>query len=102
VNESTYGSHDTINGFNAQQDKIDFSAISGLNSNAQHVTINFLTSTPNKIAGHTIDVVTSGGNTIVYTNATGSSENINGNHEDMQINLTGMVAMNSSDFILHH
>ncbi len=89
-------------GFNARQDKIDFSAISGLNSNAQHVTINFLTSTPNNIAGHTIDVVTSRGSTMVYANATGSSESISANHEDMQINLTGVAALNSSDFILHH
>jgi hypothetical protein len=102
VNQSTHSSYDTISGFNAHQDKIDFSAISGLNSNAQHVTMNFLTSTPTSIAGHTIDVVTSWGRTVVYANATGSSESISANHEDMQINLTGLVAMNSSDFFLHH
>jgi hypothetical protein len=102
VNQSTHSSYDTINEFNTKQDKIDFSAISGLNSNAQHVTINFLTSTPGSIAGHTIDVVTSRGSTIVYANATGSSESISSNHEDMQINLTGIIAPNSSDFILHH
>jgi hypothetical protein len=102
VNQSAYGSHDTIIGFNTSQDKIDFSAINGLNSNAQHVTINFLTSTPSNIAAHSIDVVASGGTTEVYANATGSSESIKHHQEDMQINLTGVVATNSSDFILHH
>jgi hypothetical protein len=102
VNQSTYSSYDTIIGFNTKQDKIDFSAINNLNSNAQHVTINFLTSTPSNIAAHTIDVVTSGGNTEVYANATASSESIKHHQEDMQINLTGVVAPNSSDFILHH
>jgi hypothetical protein len=102
VNQSTPSSHDTIIGFNASQDHIDFSAISGLNSNDQHVTINFLHSTPTSIAGHTIDVMTSGGSTEVYANATGSSESISSHQEDMQINLTGLIARNSSDFILHH
>jgi hypothetical protein len=102
VNQSTHSSYDTIDGFNTRHDKIDFSAISGLDSNAQHVTINFLTSSPTTIADHTIDVVTSRGSTVVYANATGSSESISANHEDMQINLTGVAALNSSDFILHH
>jgi hypothetical protein len=102
VNQSTYSSPDTIIGFNASQDKIDFSAISGLNSNANHVIINFLTSTPTSIAGHTIDVVASRGTTIVYANTTDSNESIKHHQEDMQINLTGVAAPNSSDFILHH
>jgi hypothetical protein len=104
MNQSPHMSPDTINAFNASQDKIDFSAISGLNSNAQSVTINFLTSTPTNIASHTIDVVTSGGNTVVYANATGSSESISGHHVnvDMQINLMGVTAPNSADFILYH
>jgi hypothetical protein len=102
VNQSTHSSPDTIIGFNTRHDKINFSAISGLDSNAQHVTINFLTSGPANLAGHTIDVVTSHGNTVVYANATGSSESISANYEDMQINLTGVTALNSSDFILHH
>ncbi len=102
VNQSTHSSPDTINGFNTHQDKIDFSAISGLNSNVHHVTMNFLTSTPTNIAGHTIDVVTSRGTTVVYADATGSSESISANHEDMQINLIWVAGVNSSDFILHH
>lgn len=46
VKQSTHSSHATIIGFSTSQDKIDFSAISGLNSNFQVLTINFLTSTP--------------------------------------------------------
>jgi hypothetical protein len=75
--------------------------LSGLNSNTQPVAINLLTSTPGNIAGHTIDVVTIGGNTVVYANASGSSESISTHHQDMQINLTG-VSPNLTDFILHH
>ncbi len=99
---STPSGADTISNFHVASDKIDFSAISGLNSNTQPVAINFLTSTPSNIAGHTIDVVTSGGNTVVYANASGSSESISAHHEDMQINLTGVTSPNLSDFILHH
>ena len=99
---STPATPDLITDFSHGADKIDFSAISGLNSNTQPVAINFLTSAPSNIAGHTIDVVTSGGNTVVYANASGSSESIGAHHEDMQINLTGVSGVNSSDFILHH
>jgi hypothetical protein len=100
--DSTPSAHDTITDFNVTNDKIDFSAISGLNSNIQPVAINLLTSTPGNIAGHTIDVVTIGGNTVVYTNTSGSSESISTHHEDMQINLTGVTSPTLSDFILHH
>jgi len=101
VNQSTHKSHDIIIGFNAIQDTIDLSAISGLNNNSQAVAVNFLSSTPSTIAGHTIDVVTSGGNTIVFANSTSLSESISGNFEGMQIKLLG-VDLHSADFILHH
>ena len=68
--------------------KIDFSAINGLNSNIQPVTVNVLTSTPIGIAGHTIDIVTTRGKTtitMVYGNAFGSSKLINGDHKDLVI-----------------
>jgi hypothetical protein len=61
-----------------------------------------LTSTPTSIAAHTIDVVPTGGNTVIYADASAKSETISNGHEDMQINLTGVTAPNSSDFILHH
>src|SRR5262245_37184194 len=69
ITDSTPSSHDTITNFNVASDKIDFSAISGLSSNVQPVSVNFLTSTPTSIAPHTIDVVTVGGNTVVYADA---------------------------------
>ena len=80
MNQSSHGSPDIINRFNTSQDTINFSVISGLNSKVQGVTINFLSSAPTSIAAHTIDVVTGGGNTIVYANATSSSESISGHH----------------------
>jgi Ca2+-binding RTX toxin-like protein len=100
--DSTASAHDTVTNFNVTSDKIDFSAISGLNSNTQPVTVNFLNSTPNSIAPHTIDVVTTGGNTVVYADASGKSETVSNGHEDMQINLTGVTSLTLSDFILHH
>ena len=57
--------------------------------------------TPASIAAHTIDVVTIGGNTTIYANASNASETLSNSHEDMQINLTGVSSMSSSDFILH-
>ena len=104
VNQSTHSGHDNIYAFNTSQDKIDFSAINGLNSNNQSVAINFLTSAPTSIAAHTIDVVISGGNAMVYANASGSTESISSFHGSvpMQIELVGVIAANLSDFILHH
>src|SRR5262249_22995275 len=102
ITDSTPSTHDTITNFNVASDKIDFSAISGLNSNTQPVTVSFLTATPSSIAPHTIDVVTVGGNTVVYANASGKAETISNGHEDMQINLTGVTSPTLSDFILHH
>ena len=99
--DSTPSAHDTITNFHVATDTIDFSAISGLNSSNQAVTINFLTATPTSIAPHTIDVVTIGANTTVYADASGKSESISANHQDMQINLSGVTAMSTSDFILH-
>jgi hypothetical protein len=96
---------DTITNFHPATDKIDFSAISGLDSNAQPVTVSFLTSTPMNINAHTIDVVTVSGSTTIYADATNKSEKITPmGHEDMKIGLTGvnLTSANSSDFILHH
>jgi Ca2+-binding RTX toxin-like protein len=100
--DSTPSAHDTVTNFNVASDKIDFSAIRGLNSNTQPVTSNFLTSTPTSIAAHTIDVLTIGGNTVVYADASGNTEAIGNGHEDMQIILTGVAHPTLSDFVLHH
>jgi hypothetical protein len=90
-------------GYNTIHNYLDFSAIPGLNSSTQRVAIHILKSTPSKIAGHTIDIVAIGGNTTLYANTTGSTENII-RHEnvDMQINFVGVSHMNALDFILHH
>jgi Ca2+-binding RTX toxin-like protein len=94
---------DTITDFVYNADKIDFSAISGLNSSVQSVAINVINgNAPANIAAHTIDIVVSGANTTIYANASGSSETINNNHEDMAISLTGVTKVSPSDFILHH
>jgi hypothetical protein len=46
-------------------------------------------------------VVISGGNAVIYANASGATETISNNHEDMQINLTGVTSLSASDFLLH-
>ena len=91
---------DTITDFTHGSDKIDLSAIAGLNSNTQAVSFNSLTSAPASVAAHTIDVVTSGGNTTIYANATAGSET--SSKADMEIMLTGVSSMSSTDFVLHH
>jgi Peptidase M10 serralysin C terminal len=95
------GAHfDTINDFTHNSDHIDFAAISGLNTGVQGVAFNSLTAAPGSIAAHTIDIVTSGGNTFVYANSTGVSESLV--TASMEIHLTGVTNVTSSDFILHH
>jgi Ca2+-binding RTX toxin-like protein len=96
------GKFDTISDFTHGMDKLDFSAFSGLNSSNQNVAINIITgAAPTSIAAHSIDVVISGGNAVLYANASGAVETISNNHEDMQINLIGVTSASALDFILH-
>lgn len=93
------GNFDTITNFAHNSDHIDFAAISGLNSTVQDVTFNLLTATPASLAAHTIDIVTSGGNTVVYANASGTPETLG--HVNMEIHLNNVINVHSTDFILH-
>ncbi|TWB88471.1 putative secreted protein (type I secretion substrate), partial [Bradyrhizobium macuxiense] len=103
TSDSTVASHDTITDFTHNADKFDFSAIAGLNSLNQNVSINIINgSAPVNLAAHTIDVVISGGNAVMYANASGASESISAGGEDMQINLLGISSLTVNDFILHH
>ena len=92
VTDSSPGStnYDTITDFAHASDHIDFSAIAGL------TTIISDTSAPATLAAHTIDIVTSGSNTVIYANSTGMMANA-----DMEIHLTGTTGVTSADFILH-
>ena len=87
------GKFDTILDFTHNSDKIDFSAITGLTAVAS------ATSTPGSIAAHTIEIVTIGGNTVIYANATNSSEVTTS--ADMEIHLTGVTNVLATD-IMHH
>ncbi|MEH2614350.1 glycoside hydrolase family 113 [Bradyrhizobium sp. AZCC 1693] len=86
------GNFDTILGFTHGSDKIDFSAITGL------ATVAPAGSAPPQIAAHTIEIVTSGGNTIIYANASNSSESLA--DVDMEIHLTGVSNLTSFDIVL--
>ena len=93
------GNFDTINGFTHNTDHLDFATISGLNSNVEAITVTSLVATPANIAAHTIDIVTTGGNTFIYANSTGASEAIAS--ADMEIHLPSVTGVTSADFILH-
>lgn len=97
------GLYDTITDFTHASDLIDFSAMSGLNDIIQ--TVHFISDTaaPTSLDAHTIDIVTSGGNTVIYANAGALPETVGVGADIMEIQLTsptGVVAQ--SDFILHH
>ena len=85
-------SFDIISDFIHGMDKIDFSAIAGLTA------VESATSAPPMIAAHTIEIVTAGGNTIIYANATSVAEAPAA--ADMEVHLTGVTNLTSSD-ILH-
>src|SRR5436190_4327140 len=86
------GHFDTITDFVHGTDKIDLTAIGG------PMNVVTATSTPATIAAHTIEIVASGGSTVVYVNASGASQSTSA--ADMEIHLTGVNNATSAD-ILH-
>ena len=94
------GNFDTITDFTPTSDHIDFAAISGLNNNVQPVNVQTVSSAPTTIAPHTIDVLTSGDQTIVYANASAFQQNIA--DADMEIHLANAPHITANDFILIH
>jgi Ca2+-binding RTX toxin-like protein len=104
VTDSTpSGGLDVISDFKQGEDndKFDFTAINGLNDNIQGVTIVSDTAVPTNLAAHTIDIVTSGADTMIYANASDAPEDVNTGADVMQIQLRGVSSVMSSDFILH-
>jgi hypothetical protein len=88
------GKFDTILDFTHGSDKLDFTAIAGLTKVAS------VASAPASIAAHTIEIVASGGNTVIYANASNSAESLS--VVDTEVHLTGVTNMTSSDILLHH
>jgi len=86
------GNFDTIKDFVSGTDHIDFSAIAGLQTAVFTTGI----AVPVTLAAHSIDIVTTGGNTVVYANSTDATA-----AADMEIRLTGITNLSQSDFILH-
>lgn len=87
------GNFDSITHFKHGSDKIDFSAITQLTKVAT------ATSTPSTIAANTIELVTTGGNTIIYANATGASQSTVA--ADMEVHLIGVTNVTAAD-VLHN
>ena len=79
------GNFDTITDFAPGVDKIDLSAIKGLTAVASAFSV------PATIAPNTIEIVTSGGNTVIYANATAVPEATGS--ADMEIHLTGVTGL---------
>jgi VCBS repeat-containing protein len=95
---NTAAGQDTIYNFNSSgssQDTIDFLAISQITGYQGH--LNDLSST---VAAHSVSWIESGGNTIVYANATGLAETQA--NADMKIILTGVnLGLSHDNFLLH-
>jgi Ca2+-binding RTX toxin-like protein len=89
---------DTISDFShAEGDTIDFSAIAGVTNYAGQLA-------GSTLAAHSVGWITSGGNTIVYVNDTANAETITAGATytaDMEIHVTGVTSLTSSDFLLH-
>jgi len=98
--QSDAGHFYTIPDFRGGVDHVDFAAISGLNSDNQTVSSHELTSTPASIAAHCIDIVTNNGDTTVYANASGATQEIS--NADIEIHLTQVADIRPTDFIIHH
>jgi Ca2+-binding RTX toxin-like protein len=89
VADSQPGNFDTITDFVHGIDKIDLSLIAGLTQVQASAIL------PQTIAAHTIQIVATGGNTIVYANTTSNSQTIAA--ADMEIHLTGLTNLSASD-----
>jgi Ca2+-binding RTX toxin-like protein len=86
------GNFDTIADFVHGTDKMDFRVIAGLTS------VVVAAGAPGSVAAHTIEVVFSGSNTVVYANASGRPESTGS--ADMEVHLTGVNSLTAGD-ILH-
>ncbi len=86
--------YDTIADFTSGSDKIDTSAIAGIT-----LVQGALQTAASAVNAHSIAWFTSGGTTIVYANASGSSETPGST--DMEIHLTNGTSLSSGDFAHH-
>ena len=93
------GHIDTITNFAHNSDHFDFVPSSGLTSAVHDLTFNSLTADPVSLAVHTIDIMTSGGNTGFHGNASGAPEPLA--HVDVEGHLANVTNVHSTDFILH-
>ncbi|MEJ2376012.1 MAG: hypothetical protein P8Y71_11555 [Pseudolabrys sp.] len=94
------GNFDTVTDFAANLDHLDFAAIAGLNSDNQAINVHTASSSPVSIAAHTIDILASAGETVIFANASDTAQAVDA--IDMEIHLAGGSQVASNDFILHH
>ena len=98
INNSRAGAGhlDTITDFAPSHDELNFSAITGITD------IQGLVADTAQVAAHSVAWIQSGAMTVVYANATTSSEALGG--ADMEIHLASVTAsqLAAANFILHH
>ena len=88
--DSTVASFDSISGFVHGTDQIDFTTIGGIDSFQGQIV-------GGNVAANSIGWVESGGNTLIYVNATSASEAVGS--AQMQITLTGVgLGLTATDF----
>jgi hypothetical protein len=106
VSDSTFAASDTITDFHHGVDKIDFTAIAGINANNGVPTFQgYLTGTGNQtINAHSVAVMEVGGNTQVLVNTSNTAETVSQTDThaaDMKVSLVGIsLGLTGSDF--HH
>ena len=88
VSESTSAAMDIIANFNASKDLIDLTGLGGTLASAGALS--------GDLAAHSVGWKTSGVNTFVYVNTSGSSEALAAT--DMQIKLLGTPVLTSANF----
>jgi VCBS repeat-containing protein len=89
--------YDVVADFTHGSDHFDFTALNGVSS----ISNASLSSATGPVAAHSVAWFfdTAHNETIVYANSSGKAEA--GGATDMEIHLTGIVALSSSDFMLH-
>jgi len=86
---STLDTNDTINGFTSGADKLDLSAIAGVNAWAGHTPGDAV-----QVSANSISWYTNGSDVFVLVDNDGNTGTV-----DLMITLTGVTTINQSDFI---
>jgi DNA/RNA endonuclease YhcR with UshA esterase domain len=97
VNDSTASNPEMIENFIFGSDRLDFSAIAGITTIQSNEPLS-----SGSLNAHSIGWMVNGSNIDVYANASASAEVVGpGGNADMQIHVTNVTCLLTSDFLLH-